>query len=137
VIGVAGGLYVAWSGVTTWRESGGAVVRPEGGVVTLGAALRRAVFVNLLSPHPWVAWATALGPMAVRSWRDSHVDGVALVVGFYVTLVGTKALLAVLVAHGRDRLSSTGYRRSLQAAGVLLVAAGAALVLEFGPAALS
>jgi threonine/homoserine/homoserine lactone efflux protein len=137
VIGVVGGLYVVWSGVTTWREAGGAAVRPEGTGVTLGVALRRAVVVNLLSPHPWIAWATALGPMTVRSWRESHVDGAALVAGFYVTLVGAKAVLAVLVARGRDRLSSTGYRRALQAAAMLLLAAGVALVVEFAPGAFS
>ena len=136
VIGVLGGLYVAWSGVTTWRGAGEAAVAPEGSGVALGVALRRAVVVNLLSPHPWVAWATALGPMTVNSWRESHVDGVALVAGFYVTLVGAKAVLAVIVGRGRDRLSSTGYRRSLQTAAVLLVAAGVALVAEFAPAAL-
>jgi threonine/homoserine/homoserine lactone efflux protein len=106
-------------------------------VVPLATALRRAVVVNFLSPHPWVAWATALGPMAVRSWRESHVDGVGLVVGFYVTLVGTKVVLAVVVGRGRERLTSTGYRRSLQGAAVLLVLAGVALVAEFLPAAVS
>ena len=136
VIGVVGGLYVVWSGITTWREAGTAAVRPEGGVVSLAAALRRAVVVNFLSPHPWVAWATALGPMTVRSWRESHVDGVALVVGFYATLVGAKAVLAVVVGRGRERLTSTGYRRSLQGAAVLLVVAGVALVVEFLPGAL-
>lgn len=97
-------------------------------------ALRRAVLVNLLSPHPWVAWATALGPLTITTWRASTGAGVALLVGFYATLVGGKVVIALLVARGRRHLGDTGYRRTLAGAGVLLALAGAALGVEFAPA---
>ncbi|MFC5053009.1 LysE family translocator [Saccharothrix xinjiangensis] len=96
-------------------------------------ALRRAVLVNLLSPHPWVAWATALGPLTVTTWRASTGAGVALLAGFYVTLVGGKVVIALLVARGRRHLGDAGYRRALVFSGVLLVVAGVALGVEFGP----
>lgn len=94
------------------------------------AALRQAVVVNLLSPHPWIAWATAIGPLTFATWRESSGAGVALVAGFYATLVGGKLAVAALVARGRRRLGDTGYRRALTAAGVLLVAAGIGLGVE-------
>ncbi|MFD0203109.1 MULTISPECIES: LysE family translocator [Saccharothrix] len=94
-------------------------------------ALRRAVLVNLLSPHPWIAWATALGPLTITTWRASAAAGAALVIGFYLTLVGGKVVIAVLVARGRRRLGDTGYRRALTAAGALLVLAGVAMGVEF------
>ncbi|MCE6998927.1 LysE family transporter [Saccharothrix sp. S26] len=94
-------------------------------------ALRRAVLVNLVSPHPWVAWATALGPLAITAWRTSPPTGVAFLIGFYLTLVGGKVVIALLVARGRRRLRDTGYRRALTAAGVLLVLAGVAMGVEF------
>lgn len=97
------------------------------------AALRRAVLVNLLSPHPWVAWATALGPLTITTWRASTGAGVALLAGFYATLVGGKAVIALLVARGRRHLGDTGYRRALTCSGVLLVLAGVALGVEFAP----
>ncbi|MBB5954135.1 threonine/homoserine/homoserine lactone efflux protein [Saccharothrix tamanrassetensis] len=95
------------------------------------SALRRAVAVNLLSPHPWLAWATALGPLVIATWRGSPGAGVALLVGFYLTLVGGKVVIALLVARGRRRLGDVGYRRALTCAGVLLVLAGVALGVEF------
>ncbi|QQQ78980.1 LysE family transporter [Saccharothrix sp. 6-C] len=95
------------------------------------AVLRRAVVVNLLSPHPWIAWATALGPLTVTTWRASAGAGVGLLVGFYLTLVGGKVVIALLVARGRRRLTDTGYRRALTAAGALLVLAGVAMGVEF------
>ncbi|MEV8438082.1 LysE family transporter [Actinosynnema sp. NPDC051121] len=94
-------------------------------------ALRRAVLLNLLSPHPWIAWATALGPLTITTWRASAVSGAALVIGFYLTLVGGKVVIALLVARGRRRLGDTGYRRALTAAGALLVLAGIAMGVEF------
>ncbi|MEU4766778.1 LysE family transporter [Actinosynnema sp. NPDC023794] len=95
------------------------------------AALRRAVLVNLLSPHPWIAWATALGPLTITTWRTSAVAGAALLTGFYLTLVGGKVVIALLVARGRRRLGDTAYRRTLTAAGALLVLAGVVMGVEF------
>jgi hypothetical protein len=59
VPGVAGGALVARTGVRTIREARHAALAvPE----TSGTASPLAAsIVDLLSPHPWIAWATALG----------------------------------------------------------------------------
>ena len=101
----------------------------------LRAALRRAVVVNILSPHPWVTWAAVLGPLTIQTWRESHVSGVALVAGFYLTLVGAKAVLAVSAGRGRRLLAGRWYQRALRAAAILLAVAGSALDVEVAPAA--
>jgi hypothetical protein len=46
-------------------------------------------------------------------------------------------MISLLVAAGWDRLTRTGYRQTLTAAGVLLVLAAAGMWGEFGGAALS
>ncbi|HEV7824640.1 MAG TPA: hypothetical protein VGP02_07010 [Mycobacteriales bacterium] len=63
VPGVAGGAVVARTGVRTIREARHAALAvPEtSGTASPLAALRTASIVDLLSPHPWIAWATALG----------------------------------------------------------------------------
>ncbi len=137
VLGVVGGGYVIWSAITTWRDADATPLQHEGAAPSLATALRRAALVNILSPHPWIAWATVLGPLTVRAWRSSPGAGVALVAGFYVALIGVKAVLAVLVAGGRSRLRGPGYRSALRGSAVLLALAGVALVLEFAPAAVA
>ena len=135
VLGVVGAAFVIWTGMQTVRESRGATLSPDAdarGISPL-AAWRQAATVNVLSPHPWVAWATALGPLVVSTWRDSHPSAVWLVAGFYATLVGAKIAVAALVAGGRRHLTDRSYRRALAAAGVLLVLAGVALGVEFAP----
>lgn len=136
VLGVVGAVFVVWSGAQTVREARSAALptgaaHPTTGTATETGALKRAVVVNLLSPHPWIAWATALGPLIVTTWRESAGAGAALLTGFYATLVGGKIVIALLVARGRSRLRHNGYRRALTCAGVLLVLVGIAMGVEF------
>jgi threonine/homoserine/homoserine lactone efflux protein len=59
----------------------------------------RAVLLNFLNPNPYVAWTFILGPLLVRAWREAPASGVALVAGFYLTMVvGTGAIVMVMAA---------------------------------------
>jgi threonine/homoserine/homoserine lactone efflux protein len=134
LIGVVGGLFVGWLGVRTLLEARTASLRQardQPRAPTL-VALREGVVVNLLSPHPWIAWGTALGPLTLAAWREEPASGVAFVVGFYALLVGAKVVLALLAGQGRRRLTDPGYRTALRVASGLLVATGVVLVVEFG-----
>ena len=138
VLGVVGGLFVIHTGVRTAREARTADLARSGQSGqsvhrALHQALRRAAMVNLLSPSPWVFWATVLGPMTIATSRKSTWDAVTLVVGFYLGLVGAKLVLAALVAGQRRRLSPTGYRRALIGAGALLTMTGLYLLIEYVP----
>ena len=133
VMGVLGGAFVIWSGIESWREARSGHVTTGSDTGSTLEALRRASIVNLLSPHPWLTWATVLGPLTLSAWHRSPTAGVALVVGFYVSLVGAKAIVAALTAGGRSRLTEAGYRRAMRAGAVLLVVAGIALIAEFLP----
>ena len=132
-LGVAGGTFVIWTAGLTVREAHGAALAAPAGAGASVLVLRRASVVNLLSPHPWLTWATALGPLTVATWREQPGGAVALVAGFYAALVGAKSAAAWVVAGGRRRLSDAGYRVALAVAGMLLALAGLALVAEFGP----
>ena len=137
-VALAGAVFVAWTGVQTIRESSGATLTPDAsaGAAVARQALLRAAVVNLLSPHPWIFWGTVLGPLTLTTWEQQPAGAVALVLGFYATIVGSKALLAVLVTRGRHRLSQRGYRLTLAGAGALLVLAAAVLAAEVLPTVL-
>ncbi|AXH96718.1 LysE family transporter [Ornithinimicrobium avium] len=133
-LGVVGGVLVVLVGVQTVREARTASLAPgvAGAAPPLRTALRRAVLVNLFSPHPWLSWITVLGPLTVSFWRGGAPAGVAVVLGFYLTLVGSKAALAAVVARGRRWLTDTGYRRTVTGAGVVLMVLGVVMLVEFG-----
>ncbi|MBI1379374.1 MAG: LysE family translocator [Frankiales bacterium] len=132
ILGVVGGLYVVWLGVDALRERAvGIELEPRAG------SLRRGALVNLLSPHPWLFWIVVGGPVLVAAWAESPWSAVAFLVGFFGTLVGTKAVVAAVVAGSRRALTPAGVRRAHVAAAVLLLLTGVVLVVEFAARAAS
>ena len=135
LLGVIGGVFVTFIGVQTIVESRDACLPSAGSEpLSAGSTLGRASVMNLTSPHPWITWATALGPLTVTTYQRGTGGAVALVIGFYAALVGAKVVLAVMVAGTRHRLDDRRYRVVLRLAGGLLVLLGVLLAVEFGNA---
>lgn len=132
-LALAGACFVAWTGLSILWEARTAelTVDAAGQRAEARQALWRAGLVNLLSPHPWLFWATVLGPMVLATWGSAPTGAVGLVAAFYLGIVGSKALIALVVARGRHLLNNRGYRWALAVAGVLLLVAAAVLVVEF------
>lgn len=137
VLAVAGGLLLLWTGMQTLRDARTATleVSPDQRRRAGSQALWQAGLLNLLSPHPWLFWATVLGPLALDAWRDAPAGAIWLIVGFYVAIVGSKAVIAGLVSGGRRWLTDTAYHRLLVGAGALLLLLGVLVLVEFGPQA--
>jgi threonine/homoserine/homoserine lactone efflux protein len=57
--------------------------RPKPG----GHSLWRAALINWLNPNPYIGWSVILGPLVLNGWRNSPSSGLAVVVGFYVTII--------------------------------------------------
>ncbi len=91
-------LYLAFLALRTWRhfERGTAQPAPTG-----RENLLRATLVNLLNPGPYLGWSLVMGPLLLKGWREAPPRGVALVVGFYTTMVVTQAGIVLLFARAR------------------------------------
>lgn len=129
VLSVVGGLYVIHLGVATIREARGAEPPAPGQDPPGGRELLHGVVVNMLNPHAWLFWIAVGAPAFTAAWARSPVIAFAFVSGFYLVLVGSKAVLAGAVGAGRHRLGRRGYRLLLGGSGVLLVAVGAVLAV--------
>lgn len=128
-ITIAGGLFVIWIGVKTVLEAARGL--PPDEEARPGATdLRRGMLVNILSPHPWIFWATVGGPILLEAWRRQPLYGVAYLAAFYLTIVGSKVAIALLTARGRRLLAGRGYAVTLATAGVILIALGLLLVYQ-------
>ena len=126
VLGVVGGLYVVWLGVEALREAPVALEATDG-----PDPLRRGLLVNLLSPHPWLFWLTVGGSVVVSAWSEAPAYAVVFVVAFFAVMIGTKVVVAAVVATSRRALTEQGLHRAHRSAGALLLIAGLLLIAEF------
>ncbi len=97
----AGGLFVlvlAARAFRAWRRSEGAAVEIRD---TTRRSVLSAAVVNLLNPGPYLGWSLVLGPLLLKGWRESPADGIALIAGFYGTMVLTLGALIMLAATAR------------------------------------
>lgn len=128
-VGAVGGCCVIYFGLRTFQTAPSAnqVRAAQGGGFR---DLARGALVNFLNPHPWLFWATVQGPLLLRAWRQRPLVGLGFIASFYLAIVGSKVIIAALVARGRRRLDQEWYRRLLQSCGIALVALGGWLLIQ-------
>jgi len=106
VLSLAGALMVGHLAIEQWRAE-----LPDPGRAQGAGALRRGAAVNLLSPYPWLFWITVGGPLVAAAATESLWLAVLFLLVFYLLLVGTKLVLAILTARWGRGLTEVGYRR--------------------------
>lgn len=124
VLTVGGGVYLIWLGIDELRHLEAARIESD----AVGGDLRRAVWLNLTSPHPWVFWLTVGGPFVARA--DSGLEAAGFLLGFYLLLVGTKMSTAYLVGSNSHRLPDRVYRWMVISGAGGLVLFGVILLVE-------
>jgi threonine/homoserine/homoserine lactone efflux protein len=129
VLGLVGGVVLAWIGVRFLRRHGAPLSRgsrPE----DQSAHFWHAAGSSLISPAPWLFWLVVASPLLLRSWSRGTGEGVVFIAVFFVVNIGSAASLAWVVSHSRNFLAPSWQRRVLQAVGTGLILAGAGLVWQ-------
>ncbi len=85
-------------------------------------SLRKGIIVNVLNPHPYLFWITIGAPTTIKAWDQSVSAATAFIVSFYLTLVGSKILLAVLVGKYKSFLAGRFYKYTMRILGLILIA---------------
>ena len=123
ILRLAGGLfllYLAYSAFKTWRQfDADKTAADESGRQTLF----KAVFVNLLNPAPYLGWSLIMGPIFLKGWNIAPSNGIALIAGFYVTMVLTLIGLIMLFGFAR-RLGPQVSKIMIGLSALLLLAFG-------------
>ncbi len=123
---VFGGLFVIYLGLGTISRSR----KPHDPRACAGGGgqdLLRGALINLLNPHAWIFWLSVGIPLTLKLWQESRALAAGWVVAFYCGLVGSKIVLAWVVAKGRKRLDQRWYRGVLALCGAALVVLGGLL----------
>ena len=106
-----GGLSLAGAAVVALLARESFTVRGLPGAAEPGPdrSLAKGVVTNLLNPHPYLFWITVGAPMLIRGWDTGPAAPAAFLLGFYLCLVGSKAVIALLTAGSRRRLTHQGF----------------------------
>ncbi len=123
---IIGGLFVIFIGLET-LSSCRKTFDPRAAAVDGARDLWRAALVNMLNPHAWIFWLSVGVPLTLKLWHRSPALAAGWVAAFYCGLVGSKIVLAWIVAKGRKRLNQRWYRGVLALCGVALIVLGGLL----------
>ena len=101
ILRIGGGLFLLYLGFRafkSWQEfDADQTILNESGQQTLF----NAVFVNLLNPAPYLGWSLILGPIFIEGWKLAPINGIAMIIGFYVTMILTLAGIIILFGFAR------------------------------------
>jgi threonine/homoserine/homoserine lactone efflux protein len=95
---IAGGLfilYLAYGTFKSWKNFDSQTPQPES---TSGHSILKAALMNTLNPNPYIFWTLVTGPILLKGWRETPVNGIGFLVGFYDTMIS--GLAGIILAFG-------------------------------------
>lgn len=111
ILYIAGGifiLYLSYGAFKTWRNFDENSNQP---VPSGQQSILKAVVVNVLSPGPYIFWTLVTGPILLRGWRESAINGIGFLAGFYLTLIG--GCIAIIMVFGIAQKLGNRFKRIL------------------------
>lgn len=118
VITLAGGLLLIHMGLGGLRTRAVEI----GAVDLKSRSLGKGIATNLLNPNPYIFWISVGTPIILAASERSWAHAAAFTAVLFFFLVGSKALLAWIVAGSRSFLSSRVYLWIMRTLGALLIA---------------
>jgi len=93
---IAGGLfilYLAYGTFKSWKNFDSQTPQPESAGTQ---SILKAALMNALNPNPYIFWTLVTGPILLKGWRDTPANGMGFLAGFYITMVGSLALIILV-----------------------------------------
>ncbi len=98
---IGGGLFLLYLGINaflSWKKYDVEKdIETESGEQTLF----NAVVVNLLNPALYLGWSLIMGPLFLEGWALAPANGIAMVIGFYLTMIITLLGIIFLFSFAR------------------------------------
>jgi threonine/homoserine/homoserine lactone efflux protein len=84
-------------------------------------SVKKGIIVNFLNPAPYMFWFTVGAPTALRAFEKGLVFLLSFIVSFYILLVGSKTVVAIIAGKSRRFLRSRNYVYSMRLLGIVLL----------------
>ena len=126
IISFAGSAFLVYLGYGSIKTKG---LEYATSVANPGS-LKKGIVVNLLSPHPYLFWAIIGTPYVFRAYEQNVVSVVLFLASFYLFLVGSKVIVAILTSRSKVFLGQKSYLVIMKLLGVALIVFSIILVVE-------
>jgi threonine/homoserine/homoserine lactone efflux protein len=99
---IAGGFFLIYLALGAFKNFRKATsIEPEVNHKA-GQSVLKAAFINLLSPNPYIFWATIAGPIFISGWQEVPRYGIGFLTAFYVAIIGGfMAFVAIFALTGK------------------------------------
>lgn len=121
VLQAAGGGFLLFLAVGAWRTWRKAAAVPASPGPNRQQTLLKAALVNLLNPNPYLGWSLVMGPLLLKGWRETPLHGLALLLGFYGSLV--VCTMGIILLFGLARNFGSKVSRTLVGISAIALAA--------------
>ncbi len=125
-LSLMGGAVVFYMGAESLRSRLDELEAPAG----KARSLRRGILTNMLNPHPYLFWFGVGAPIMSQASAVGFGGPLAFIGSFYLMLVGSKMVLAVLAAKSKAWLHGRWYRFTMQLLGLCLCLLAVLLVRD-------
>lgn len=95
VLQCLGGIFLLYLAFKAYKTLCSLNTKDKQGTMGYGN-LFKAVLVNLFNPNPYLGWSLVMGPMLIKGWSETPKNGVALVTGFYSSMIVYSAVMVIL-----------------------------------------
>jgi threonine/homoserine/homoserine lactone efflux protein len=117
LISLAGGCFILFLGIKNMSIKGVQINSRR----AAPKSLQKGILVNALSPHPYLFWFSVGGPTTIRALEVSPGAAISFILSFYLLLVGSKIVLAVMVGKSRSFLQGNKYIYTMRLLGCILI----------------
>jgi threonine/homoserine/homoserine lactone efflux protein len=101
VLQCAGGvflLYLAVNALKAWKNYNMETIIHSS---SSRQSVMQAAVVNFLNPGPYLGWSLVMGPLLLKGWRETPVNGIALLAGFYISMIVSLMGIILLFAFAK------------------------------------
>ena len=117
ILSLAGGVFILYLGYECIRTK---LTTPD--MANQGpGSLKKGILANLLNPHPYLFWITVGGPIVFKAYKTGWWAVGMFFLSFYLLLVGSKVIVAILSERSKTLLQNKGYLWVMRILGIILL----------------
>ncbi len=129
ILGIISGLGALFLFFLAWENIFYKPAEPEK-IEKKQRSLQKGIIVNLLNPHPYLFWILVGAPILLNASKISSFAIVLFLTGFYLMLVGSKIIFALLTSRMKNILQEKTFVIAIRILGIALVVFAVLLIKE-------